>query len=82
MVAAATASWTARLMPTPATDDIACAASPMHSSPSMCQRRNRFTLTLRCLTSSMDASAATDAVASGSSSLTSRRNSSIPRSRN
>ena len=32
-LAAATASWIARLIPTPPTGDIACAASPMQSSP-------------------------------------------------
>ena len=32
-LAAATASWIARLMPTPPTGDIACAASPIHKSP-------------------------------------------------
>ena len=31
--AVATASWTARLIPTPPTGDMACAASPMQSSP-------------------------------------------------
>ena len=33
MRAAATASWIARLMPTPPTGDIACAASPMQQQP-------------------------------------------------
>ena len=36
MFAAATASCTARLMPTPPTGDIACAASPMQRSPGRC----------------------------------------------
>ena len=39
MLAAATASCTARLMPTPPIGDIACAASPMQSRPGRCQRR-------------------------------------------
>ena len=39
--AAATASWMARLIPTPPAGDIACAASPMQSRPLMCQRRSR-----------------------------------------
>ena len=41
--AAATASWIARLMPTPPTGDMACAASPMHSRPGRHQRRSRST---------------------------------------
>src|SRR5919107_1432477 len=36
--AAATASWIARLIPTPPTGDMAWAASPMHNSPGRCQR--------------------------------------------
>ena len=39
--AAATASWTARLMPTPPTGDMACAASPIASSPGLHQRVSR-----------------------------------------
>lgn len=66
-------------MPTPPSGDIACAASPMHSNPSVCQRRSRFTRTSRCLTSSMDSSAATDSGMSGSSAPTSRRKASTPR---
>ena len=54
-VAAATASCTARLIPTPPTGDMACAASPMQSRPSTCQRLSRFSRTSRCLTSSIDA---------------------------
>ena len=38
--AAATASWIARLIPTPPAGDIACAASPMHSKPGRCHRRS------------------------------------------
>ena len=52
--AAATASWTARFTPTPATGDIACAASPMHRSPGRCQVRNRSILTVRSLTLSAE----------------------------
>jgi hypothetical protein len=33
MLAVATASWMARLIPTPPTGDMACAASPMHTRP-------------------------------------------------
>ena len=38
---AATASWTAMLMPTPPTGDMACAASPMQRRPGRHQRRRR-----------------------------------------
>ena len=72
-VAAATASCTARLMPTPPTGDIACAASPMHSRPSTCQRLSRFSRTSRCLTSSIDVRASTRSARSGISAATSRR---------
>ncbi len=50
-------------------------------NPSVVARRSLFTVTLRCLTSSMEASPATDLAASGSSAPMSCRNSSIPRSR-
>ena len=39
ILAAATASWIARLMPTPPIGDIAWAASPMHSRPGRCHSR-------------------------------------------
>ncbi len=52
MRAVATASATARLMPTPPTGDIACAASPMHSTPSEYQRRSRLSCTSSSFTSS------------------------------
>ena len=51
-LAAATASWIARLMPTPPTGDIACAASPMQSSPGLRPARSRSTATVSSLTSS------------------------------
>ncbi len=51
-LAAATASCIARLMPTPPTGDIACAASPMHSRPGRCHCARRSTLTVSSLTSS------------------------------
>jgi hypothetical protein len=57
MFAVATASWTARLMPTPRAGDVACAASPMHSRPGRYQRRSRSTLTLKKRTSSQASSA-------------------------
>ena len=52
--AAATASCTARLIPTPPTGDIACAASPISSSPSRSQRRSRSSRTSSRRTSSHD----------------------------
>src|SRR5258707_10358775 len=36
----ATASWIARLMPTPPTGDMACAASPIHSNPGLDHARS------------------------------------------
>ena len=51
-LAAATASWIARLMPTPPTGDIACAASPMQSRPGRYHCRRRSTVTVSSLTSS------------------------------
>ena len=51
-LAAATASCTARLMPTPPIGDIACAASPMQSRPGRHHCRSRSTVTLSSLTSS------------------------------
>ena len=43
-LAAATASWMARLMPTPPIGDMACAASPMQSRPGRYQLRKRSTV--------------------------------------
>ena len=51
-LAVATASWTARLTPTPPIGDIACAASPMHSNPGRVQRFSRLIATVSSLTSS------------------------------
>ena len=51
-LAAATASWIARLMPTPPTGDIACAASPMQSRPGRYHCVRRSTATVSSLTSS------------------------------
>ena len=39
-------------MPTPPIGDMACAASPMHSSPGLCQRGSRSTATVNSFTSS------------------------------
>ncbi len=52
MLAAATASWMARLMPTPPIGDMACAASPMQSRPGRYQRSSRSTATVSSFTSS------------------------------
>ena len=81
MRAAATASCTARLIPTPPTGDIACAASPMHSTPGACQRRSRSRRTSRCFTSAMDPIPVTPAAASGKSCAASARKASRPRAR-
>src|SRR5437773_2300482 len=51
-LAAATASWIARLMPTPPTGDIAGAASPRQSTPGRNQRASRSTRTVSSFTSS------------------------------
>ncbi len=67
MVAAATTSWTARLCDS-ATGDIACAASPCTAAHQCASDATTFTLSGEVLDLSMDASAATIAVASGSSS--------------
>jgi len=42
MFAAATASWTAKLMPTPPTGSITCAASPSNNRPGRYQRGTRL----------------------------------------
>ncbi len=55
ILAVATASWTARLMPTPPMGDMAWAASPMHSSPGAYQRFKRSTATVSSFTSSHEA---------------------------
>ena len=59
MLAAATASWTATLIPTPPIGDMAWAASPMTSRPGRCQRSSRSSATVSSLTSSQLAIAAT-----------------------
>jgi len=59
MLAAATASWIARLMPTPPIGDIAWAQSPMHKSPGRHQRWRRSTVTVSSFTSSHSRSSAT-----------------------
>ena len=70
MLAAATASWMARLMPTPPTGDMACAASPMHSRPGRYQVRSRSMLTVSSLTSSHDFSSSTRSARNGSALAT------------
>ena len=49
-LAVATASWMARLMPTPPMGDMACAASPMQTRPGRAQFLSRSTVTVRSLT--------------------------------
>src|SRR5918911_1440233 len=77
--AAATASWIARLMPTPPTGDIACAASPMQSRPLRYQRVSRFTCTVRSLTSSQAPISCMRLAANGISAPRCARNSASPR---
>ena len=79
MLAVATASWIARLIPTPPTGDIACAASPMHSRPGRNQVSSRFTATVSSFTSSQDASSCTRSRRYGASRAISARNASRPR---
>ena len=67
MLAAATASWTARLIPTPPIGDMACAASPMHNSPARYHRRRRSTRTVRSLISSQSRSSLMRSRANGMS---------------
>ena len=50
MLAAATASWIARLMPTPPIGDMAWAASPIASRPGRCQSVSRSSSTVSSLT--------------------------------
>src|SRR5438034_1303452 len=79
-LAAATASWIARLMPTPPTGDIACGASPRQSTPGPNQRARRSTRTVSSFTSSQSRSALASARASASRA-TSSRNAARPRAR-
>jgi hypothetical protein len=74
MLAAATASWTARLMPTPPIGDIACAASPMHNRPGRDHRRNRSTRTVSSLISSQSVSSPTRSRVNGIRAAISSRN--------
>ena len=65
ILAAATASCTARLTPTPPIGDIACAASPMQRSPGRCQRSSRSTATVKSLTCSQSLSSSTRSANTG-----------------
>src|SRR6202000_1740833 len=76
-VAPATASWTARLMPPPPAGDMACAASPMHNSPFVYQRRSRLSRISKSLTSSIDSRPLTASDSSGMAVTMSRRSASI-----
>ena len=78
MLAAATASCTARLTPTPPIGDIACAASPMQSRPGRCQRSSRSTATVSSLTCSQSLSSSTRSANAGMSRATLRRNAGSP----
>jgi hypothetical protein len=67
ILAVATASWTARLIPTPPIGDMACAASPMHNSPQRDHRRKRSTATVSSLMSSQSPSSSTRSRRKGTS---------------
>src|SRR3989442_820722 len=77
--AAATASWIARLMPTPPIGDIAWAASPMQSRPGRYHRRRRSTRTVSSFASSQSRISRSRLAANGASLTTSLRNVSSPR---
>ncbi len=66
MLAAATASWMARLMPTPPSGDIACAASPIARKPSRHHVFSRLTCTSRSLTCCQSVSSSARAGSTGS----------------
>ena len=59
ILAAAIASCTARLTPTPPIGDIACAASPMHNRPGFHHWVSRSTATVKSLMSSQSVNWAT-----------------------
>ncbi len=77
-LAAATASCTARLMPTPPMGDIACAASPITSKPGRHHSSSRSTVTVSSFTSSQLWIAWSTPVVSGPTSRTRVLNASIP----
>ena len=78
--AVATASCTARLMPTPPIGDMACAASPISSTPGAYQRRSRSTRTLSVLTSSQSVISPTRSASGGACCATESRNRGRPSS--
>jgi hypothetical protein len=77
-LAAATASWMARLMPTPPIGDIAWAESPMQSRPGRYQVLSRSMTTVRSLTSSQSRSSPTRSCRNGAMSTISARKGSRP----
>ena len=77
-LAVATASWIARLMPTPPTGDIAWAASPMQSNPSRCHTGMRSICTVSSFTSSQAASALVAGASDGAICAMRARNASSP----
>lgn len=79
MLAAATASWMARLIPTPPTGDMAWAASPIASSPGRCQRVRRSSETDSSFTSSHPRTAAMPGAIAGAARAISSRNAAMPR---
>lgn len=73
MRAVATASAIAKLMPTPPTGDIACAASPMNSKPSRYHLRSLLSCISSSFTSSQLAMAFVRAASHGAISATRSR---------
>ncbi len=65
-------------MPTPPTGDIACAASPINSNPSVYQRRSRFSCTSSNFTSSNEVTSGSRPASQGTSDATRRCIASMP----
>ena len=78
MLPAATASWIAMLIPTPPTGDMACAASPMQSSPGRHHCFSRSICTVRSFACSQSAISATRSAAQGRSRASVARNAGNP----
>ena len=77
--AVATASWIARLIPTPPIGDMACAASPIQSSPGRAHSCSRSTATVSKLTLLQSCNSETRSLKNGSRPAISCRNASSPR---
>ena len=69
----ASASATAKLIPTPPTGDIACAASPITNNPSLYHLRSRFNCTSSSFTSSNEVRAGPRVASQGTRAVSERR---------